>query len=141
MNCRGSFLLWALLCAGICCASDLTFKNGLPGSYSRLIGMEATIIELRRDGIYVITTQGCVWSEEGKGRWDVLDGSLVLDGRGHPDEKKDKLTRFEIVAIDGDLALRPLNDFVASNDRDSEIGLFRPVKKEAIKSSQPTPGS
>ncbi|MCR6657727.1 MAG: hypothetical protein NVV63_18400 [Opitutus sp.] len=86
--------------------------------------MEVTTIELRRDSVYVITTHECVWSEEGKGRWAVRDGMLVLDGRGYPKEKRDKLTRFEIVAVDGDLALRPVNDEVESEDREADALLF-----------------
>lgn len=133
-----TIFLSALMCAVISSASDKAFRDGIPGAYSRLVGMEATVIELRRDGSYVITTQGCVWSEEGIGRWAVHNGSLVLDGRGHPEERKEKLTKFEIVTLDGDLALRPLNDFVESDDRDSEVWLFRPVKKTANQMPEPT---
>jgi hypothetical protein len=109
-------------------ASDDTYKKGVPGTYVRVLGMEATQIELLRDGSYVITVSGCVWSEKGKGHWSVENELLVLDGRGHPKEKKGKLTKFEIVALDGDLALRPKNDEIESEDHDAEIRLFKSVR-------------
>jgi hypothetical protein len=129
MNRLLSNIFLFIVCAAACVASADTLKKGIPGSYSRLLGMESTVIELRRDGVYVITTQGCVWSDEGKGQWTVKDSSLILDGRGHPKGKKDKLTKFTIVVLDGDIALRPQNDVFESEDHESADWLFKPVKK------------
>ena len=120
--------LFAALTAG---ASDQDLERGIVGAYTRVLGMEATTIELRPGGAYVITVQGCLSSEqEGRGRWFVHKGVLLLDRRGDPKEKRDSLSRFEIIPSDGDLALRAVDDVVDQEEHDSYFLLFRRVKKE-----------
>lgn len=117
-------------CATIACASDEILKQGLPGTYSRLQGMEAVTISLRINGSYVITFQDCLSAVERTGRWSVSDGTVILNGRGHPEERQKKLTRFLVVPSSGNLALRPLDDFIEYDEKDADFYLFRYEKKQ-----------
>jgi hypothetical protein len=128
------FLL-ALSSAGV--ASDETLTRGICGTYARSSGMEATVVDLQRDGVYVLTVQSCLASEEeGRGRWSIRDGFLLLDRRGDPKEKRGRLSRFQIVVVDGDIALKPQDDHTAENDREAESQLFLHRNEPANQSSQ-----
>lgn len=137
------FTIFAFAALGcVIFASDENLKRGIPGIYSRVFGMESTDIDLRRDGIYVITSQGCLppGREEGRGRWTIRDGVLLLDRSGDSKEKRGKLSRFDIEVLDGEIALRALDDVYSSANPEDESLLFR-YQKKAANVPEPAPGA
>jgi len=87
--------------------------------------MQGDSIELKSDQTYIFTASSCLISERGKGGWTVIDGHLILDGRGHPKELKGKLTKFLIVVVDHKLALQPVDDYSKWNDLEDDRRLFK----------------
>jgi hypothetical protein len=132
----------ALLMVSVASASDESLSRGISGSYVRALAMESTVIDLGHDGVYVITVYGCLGTQEkeGRGRWSIRDGILLLDRSGDRKEKRGSLSRFEIVVVGGDIALKPQDDVALVEDRDGSL-LFRHQKQTANQSSEPTPTS
>ncbi|MEO5668390.1 MAG: hypothetical protein ABIR96_10045, partial [Bdellovibrionota bacterium] len=117
--------------------SDESLRRGISGTYSRVFGMEAMLVELRSDGSYVVTVQGCLMSEEeGRGRWLIEDGVLILKSTGDRKPKREHPSRFEIVVVEGDIALKPADETAESRDGEPEERLFRHEKKEANQTLQ-----
>jgi|SRR5664280_8557 len=127
----------ALACVAF--ASDENLERGIPGSYYSVRGMESTVIDLKPDGVYVITCHSCLTAEEeGRGRWTIRNGVLILDRSGDSKERRSKLSKFDIEVLAGDIALRPQNDVVAAENPGDESRLFRHQKKEANQSADST---
>ena len=121
--------------ASVCVAADDALRAGVPGKYSRSLGMNSETVDLKADGSYSFTTFECLGSEHDNGSWVVRDSIVILNS-SRAEAKRIHPMHFLILAIDGDLALRARDDGMTSNDEHDAQLLFRPEKERADQPSQ-----
>ena len=118
-------------------ASDESLRRGVPGTYSRSLGMFSQRVVLKADGSYIFTTFYCVSAEVDGGSWSVRDSAVILAPMRDGDSKP-QLTHFLILAVEGDLALQVQEEGGSSDEEVESRLLFLPEKPEANQPSEPT---
>jgi hypothetical protein len=118
-------------------ASDESLAKGVPGAYARSTGMFTDTVDLRRDGTFVFTHRFDVGSDSESGTWKVVDAVVHLDPKTHGRVIQHWPSKFVVVTVDGDLALRVLDDGMQSDDEQEPMLLFRPIKKTANRAPEP----
>lgn len=115
-----------------CCASEEAFARGIPGSYRRAVtGMYSEVLTLSRDGSYVFKFHFDVGADEEKGAWTVRDSRVVLTPKKRGEMIKRLPSQFQILTLDGDLALSAIESETEAQPEDSVMRLFKPEKRKA----------
>jgi hypothetical protein len=138
---RRWFQLFVLAVVGgtTCLASEEVFSRGIAGDYRRqAIGLYEEVISLRADHTFVFTFRFDIGADEQIGTWEIRDSVLLLTPKKKGQIIKSWPARFRIIPLDGDLALSAIDGFEASEPEESAVRVFRPLKKRANQSLQPT---
>jgi hypothetical protein len=139
--CRFFGFLLAVWIVSVSSASDESLMRGAAGTYRRFDGMHDESLTLKADRSYVFTTHFDIGADEERGVWSVRDGSLVLEVKRHGEVFQKKPSRFLVVVVAGDLALRVRDEGSQSEDEHEQRLLFRRDKKQANQTLEPTPTS
>jgi hypothetical protein len=130
--------LVAVWISSVSSASDESLMRGATGTYRRFDGMHDEALTLKADRSYVFTTRFDIGSDEEKGVWGMRDGFLLLNVKRRGEVFQKKPSRFLVVVVDGDLALRVQDEGDQSEDEHEPRLLFKRDKKQANQPPEPT---